>query len=417
MPSKFATPSDAGKIGIEYSRRWWEEDHRIYGGITNTNIDLGNMWYPSTGFHGQRGTMVGYYNTGASARAYQPLSPEKRLSRALDQGARIHGDVYKKDVSASFSVDWGSTEFSEGAWVGWPSQTRCQVRQAAGAHRQHLLRRRPPEPRHRLAARCHDLRQGGSHRAAHPRGRGGGRMSAPSEHRDSITPTPGKKPMIRRTSLIAAGVAGLCLTATAAFAGPAVFEDLTAPKPGTTVSNLPAGQDNPMIASRRRHRRQHRHLQDQRPGPVGTEHARRPPAANSGTSIRLSSPAVCFPPGSPLPRRRGSTPCAGSARTSRRQDWITTTSSPCASSSRTLPERRKPTLTAGTVRTGSTSQTPSLADGSAVKVPLGSAAPADPLVVNPARPSRFALEIENLPVNGWLVEVEVDAAYPAPSGK
>ena len=43
--------------------------------------------------------------------------------------------------------------------------------------------------------------------------------------------------------------------------------------------------------------------------------------------------------------------------------------------------------------------------------------PAEPFVVNPARPSRFALEIENLPVNGWLVEVEVDAAYPAASGK
>ena len=78
---------------------------------------------------------------------------------------------------------------------------------------------------------------------------------------------------------------------------------------------------------------------------------------------------------------------------------------------------RKPTLPAGTVRTGSTSPTPASPTGSPVKVPLGSAAPAEPLVVNPARPSRFALEIENLPVNGWLVEVEVDAAYPAPSGK
>lgn len=49
----------------------------------------------------------------------------------------------------------------------------------------------------------------------------------------------------------------------------------------------------------------------------------------------------------------------------------------------------------------------------AVKVPLGTAEPARPMVVNKARPSRFALEIENLPVNGWLVEVEVDVAYPA----
>ncbi|MER7795713.1 Rid family hydrolase [Microbacterium sp. NPDC096154] len=49
--------------------------------------------------------------------------------------------------------------------------------------------------------------------------------------------------------------------------------------------------------------------------------------------------------------------------------------------------------------------------GEAMQVQLGAASGA-PMVVNPARPSRFALEIENLPVNGWLVEVEVDAVYP-----
>ncbi|GAA1533982.1 Rid family hydrolase [Kribbella lupini] len=52
-----------------------------------------------------------------------------------------------------------------------------------------------------------------------------------------------------------------------------------------------------------------------------------------------------------------------------------------------------------------------LTTGEFVPVPLGTAAPAKPFVVNKARPSRFALEIENLPVAGWLVEVEVDAAY------
>ncbi|MFF2086125.1 Rid family hydrolase [Nocardia sp. NPDC058176] len=46
-------------------------------------------------------------------------------------------------------------------------------------------------------------------------------------------------------------------------------------------------------------------------------------------------------------------------------------------------------------------------------VPLGTAAPAAPLVRNPARPSRFALEVASLPVPGWLVEIEVDAVYPA----
>lgn len=52
-----------------------------------------------------------------------------------------------------------------------------------------------------------------------------------------------------------------------------------------------------------------------------------------------------------------------------------------------------------------------LATGEVVNVPLGTAAPAPPMYVNPARPSRAALEVENLPVQGWLVEVEVVAAY------
>ncbi|TQF65604.1 hypothetical protein FK531_21140 [Rhodococcus spelaei] len=46
-------------------------------------------------------------------------------------------------------------------------------------------------------------------------------------------------------------------------------------------------------------------------------------------------------------------------------------------------------------------------------VPLGSAEPAAPLERNEARPTRFALEVGSLPVAGWLVEVEVDAVYPA----
>lgn len=46
-------------------------------------------------------------------------------------------------------------------------------------------------------------------------------------------------------------------------------------------------------------------------------------------------------------------------------------------------------------------------------VPLGTAAPAAPLIRNAARPSRFALEVASLPVAGWLVEVEVDAVFPA----
>ncbi len=52
-----------------------------------------------------------------------------------------------------------------------------------------------------------------------------------------------------------------------------------------------------------------------------------------------------------------------------------------------------------------------LSTGAPVKVPLGTAPPALPTYVNSARPSRVTLEIENLPVPGWLVEVEIVAAF------
>ena len=51
--------------------------------------------------------------------------------------------------------------------------------------------------------------------------------------------------------------------------------------------------------------------------------------------------------------------------------------------------------------------------GAVLPVPRGTAAPAPPVVANPARPSRFTLEVASLPVAGWLVEVEVDAVFPS----
>lgn len=57
-----------------------------------------------------------------------------------------------------------------------------------------------------------------------------------------------------------------------------------------------------------------------------------------------------------------------------------------------------------------------LETGDTELVPMGTAEPAAPLERNPARPSRFALEVASLPVAGWLVEVEVDAVYPEGKG-
>jgi hypothetical protein len=34
--------------------RWWETDYKIFGGITETDMDLQHIWYPSYGHLGHR---------------------------------------------------------------------------------------------------------------------------------------------------------------------------------------------------------------------------------------------------------------------------------------------------------------------------------------------------------------------------
>ncbi|PZT77876.1 amino acid oxidase [Streptomyces sp. AC1-42W] len=116
-------PWEAGKIGLEYRTRWWETDERIYGGVTPTDNDLGTIWYPSYGYHGDRGLLIGYYHALEPAAVYGRLPHTDRERRAVAEGVKIHGEKYRSELASSFSVAWHRTPFIEGGWAGWESQT------------------------------------------------------------------------------------------------------------------------------------------------------------------------------------------------------------------------------------------------------------------------------------------------------
>ncbi|MDX3767886.1 FAD-dependent oxidoreductase [Streptomyces sp. AK08-01B] len=118
----FPVPRPAFKIGLEYPSRWWETEERIYGGVSETNMDLQHVWYPSHGFHSARGIVTGYsVKEGAGTLGAEML--EGRVRRALEQGSRIHGRNFTEGLSSSFSVAWHRVPFIEAAWVIWPSYT------------------------------------------------------------------------------------------------------------------------------------------------------------------------------------------------------------------------------------------------------------------------------------------------------
>ncbi|WP_281286579.1 flavin monoamine oxidase family protein [Herbidospora galbida] len=103
-----------GKLGLEYGRRWWELDENIYGGTSETDLDIGRIWYPSHGFHERRGLLVGYYTVADPAAVYDALSPAARLDRALRAGEQVHGPRYRKDLLSAVSMSWAKRPHVEG---------------------------------------------------------------------------------------------------------------------------------------------------------------------------------------------------------------------------------------------------------------------------------------------------------------
>lgn len=111
-------PFTTGKLGLEYDRRFWELDDRVFGGISTTSSEPRVIWYPSGGYLGDGGVVVGAYPFGPAADRFSRLPHARRLDVALDAGSAIHGDAYR-GVRSSVSVDWRTQPHSEGAWATW----------------------------------------------------------------------------------------------------------------------------------------------------------------------------------------------------------------------------------------------------------------------------------------------------------
>ena len=106
----------AVKIAFQTRRRFWEEDHAIYGGISWTDQDITQIWYPPYGYHRDNGVIVGAYiwNKDIGLR-FEGMSPEERLRVAIGEGERVHPG-YAGEIEAGVSRAWGKVPFQKGAW-------------------------------------------------------------------------------------------------------------------------------------------------------------------------------------------------------------------------------------------------------------------------------------------------------------
>ncbi len=114
-----------GKIGLQFSRRFWEEDEDLYGGITNTNQQITQIWYPSYGYGGRKGVIVGYYNFGNIAASVGNLTPADRQALALAQGGKIHSQ-YTTHFETAVSIYWSKIPYNLGGWASYTTSVREQ---------------------------------------------------------------------------------------------------------------------------------------------------------------------------------------------------------------------------------------------------------------------------------------------------
>src|SRR5271168_4392248 len=80
------------KIGLQFKRRFWEEDEAIYGGISYTDLPIRQIAYPNMGFNRSgRGVLLGAYLVeGSNAYEFTAMTPQERVARAVALGSRIH---------------------------------------------------------------------------------------------------------------------------------------------------------------------------------------------------------------------------------------------------------------------------------------------------------------------------------------
>jgi len=118
--------NQTGKIGLQFKRRFWEEDEHIYGGITHTNNELTQLFYPSNNYLDKKGILIGYYNFNEKAQQVGMLSFADREKLALQKGKLIHPQ-YDKEFERSFSVSWHKTKYSMGGWAVYNGETRKEA--------------------------------------------------------------------------------------------------------------------------------------------------------------------------------------------------------------------------------------------------------------------------------------------------
>ena len=118
----------AYKVGWQGRSRFWEEEDRIYGGISWTKDIISQIWYPSFGFNSPTGVLVGAYSYLAEAVEFEKLDRGQRLEVALRGGEKLHPGFRDKVFAENgISIAWARMPYQAGGWANDTAYTQPDV--------------------------------------------------------------------------------------------------------------------------------------------------------------------------------------------------------------------------------------------------------------------------------------------------
>jgi monoamine oxidase len=122
-----ALPYEASiKVGLQFKRRFWEQDEGIYGGVSFTDLPNLMIGYPNTGYFGSgKGVLLGAYTFGPNAFEFTALPPQERVKKAFEFGAQIHPQ-YREEFENGIAVAWHRVPWILGCAGAWTEDKRAQ---------------------------------------------------------------------------------------------------------------------------------------------------------------------------------------------------------------------------------------------------------------------------------------------------
>jgi monoamine oxidase len=119
--------ASAVKVGLQFKRRFWEQDEAIYGGISYTDLPIHQIAYPNSGFNGAGpGVLLGaYLYEGANAYEFTAMAPAERVANSVAFGAKIHPQ-YSAEFETGIAVAWHRVPFTLGCAGNWSDAAREQ---------------------------------------------------------------------------------------------------------------------------------------------------------------------------------------------------------------------------------------------------------------------------------------------------